>query len=177
MSTAINHTRQRPGTSLVEVAVSTLLVGVVVVAALRTVGAATSSQFANGQRAQAVLLAKELADEILDLPYEDADVADNLGAEASEAVGGDRTAFDDVDDYDAWTSTPPVRRNGDTLPATNTWTRSVIVQYVDPNDLETTVEEDQGIKRVQIDVSDGAELLASVTFYAANTRYRNRTDD
>ncbi|MCA9146997.1 MAG: type II secretion system protein, partial [Planctomycetales bacterium] len=57
--------RRHPGYTLVEVAISTLIVGVLLVAALNTTGYATRGQIDNKQRAQAKLIANAMLAEIL----------------------------------------------------------------------------------------------------------------
>jgi Tfp pilus assembly protein PilV len=168
---------RRHGLSLVEVAISTLLVGVVLVAALRTVGSATVSQFANGQRAQALLIANELANEILDREYSDPTASGIMGYEAGENIAGSRAAFDDVDDYHNWSATPPVREIGSTLPASQNWTETVLVDYVQPDDLDAVSVTDQGIKRVRINITQGTTTLATLIFCVTDNSNRNRISD
>jgi type II secretory pathway pseudopilin PulG len=66
-------TRYRAALTLVEIVVSTLIVGVMTVAALNTLGAATRSGMVAGNRAIALGLADELMTEILATGYGDLD--------------------------------------------------------------------------------------------------------
>ena len=154
--------RARNALTVIEVSVSTLLVGLLLVASLKTVGSATSGQFANGQRIQAYLLARALTAEILELPYEDPDDSPTLGPEPGEDSGGTRADFDDVDDYAGWSASPPVRKDDTPLPNMNAWQRTATVEYVDPDDLTRVVGIDLGAKRITVTVSRDGSVLSSV---------------
>ncbi|MFV2065843.1 MAG: hypothetical protein ACC645_02615, partial [Pirellulales bacterium] len=88
--------------SLVEVAISTLLVGLVVVASMESVGAAFRTWRVVAQQSDAPFLAQQLMTEVLRAEYEEPDENPPVfGPETSE-TGGTRALFDDVDDYDNW---------------------------------------------------------------------------
>ena len=83
-----------------------------------------------------------------------------FGPEATEDAGGNRTEYDDVDDYHGWVAGPPQERDGTALPGLTGWQRSVSVDYVDPDVPETVVGSDQGVKRVTVTVSrDGTPVV------------------
>src|SRR6478735_1612641 len=85
----------RPGLTLIEVVASTMIVGLMSVAALNGLGAVTQSAESIGNRAIALGLADDLMAEILPLPYSDPNDTPVFGTEGSEA-SGPRSAFDDV---------------------------------------------------------------------------------
>ena len=98
------------GLSQIEIVASSLIVGVMLVAALNTLGAVFRSQRLNAARMTGPGLAHELMGEILSLPYEDPeDPGGSIGNDSSES-GGDRADFDDVDDYLGWSASPPPTR-------------------------------------------------------------------
>ena len=150
----------RPGFSMVEVVVSSLLVGLVLVGAMRSLGAMVRGRVSLGNADRAALLAVDLLSEILENEYEDPDEVPIFGAEASE-TGGTRADFDDVDDFHAWDATPPEDRGGTPIANLSNWRRRVIVEYVDPNDLTLTVGSDQGVKRITVEVYHNGALRAS----------------
>ena len=96
----------RHGLSLIEVVASTLIVGMMSVAALNSLGSATRSAESIGNRAVALGLADDLMTEILQQPYSDLDTTPIMGLELVESTGT-RYAFDDVDDYNGWSEQPP----------------------------------------------------------------------
>ncbi len=86
---------------------STLIVGVMLVAALDTLGAVFRSQRLNAARLTGPGLAHELMGEILSLSYEDPeDPGGSIGRDSGES-GKERADFDDVDDYDNWVEKNP----------------------------------------------------------------------
>ena len=148
-----SHTRfQRRGLSLLEVTVSTLLVGLITVGAMRSLGTSVRASNSTAQTTQAVLMAEELMVEILAQDYSDPDDTAVFGVESTENRSL-RADWDDVDDYHKWSASPPVDTDG-TAFASKSWTRTVTVAHVDPDDLLTplAIDDDRGIKRVTVQV-------------------------
>lgn len=167
------------GLTLVEMLVSTVLVGVLLVAALNTVGTARMGQRKLYERRQGQQLAATLMAEILAQPYADETQIDNLkseilvngrtvsaslGPEFGENLAGNRAAFDDIDDYQGWSASPPQERSGTPQAQLAGWQRSVAVAYVQADDVSVLKGADEGAKRVTVSVAhEGvpvAELVA-----------------
>ena len=132
------------------------------VAALNAVGASKLGQQKTGDRGKGALLAQQLMSEILRQHYLEPDDTPDFGRESSES-GGDRADYDDVDDYEAWTSSPPENKDGSVIPDLDGWQRSVEVAWVSPNDLNTPIGDDKNVKRIIVTVSRHALPLASLT--------------
>ena len=127
--TAQQRVRTRSGLTLAEVAISTLLVGVLMVASLRTVESSLHNWNAASASCDGGALARQLLDEIQTLAYEDADGSPIFGVETGEATSpATRAQFDDIDDYDAWTSSPPLDKAGNALAEFSGWSRSVSIK-------------------------------------------------
>jgi MSHA pilin protein MshD len=154
--------RRALGGTLIEVAVSTLLVGVLLVAALSTVGARLRHQSDLTVRQRASLLADQMLSEVLELDYKDPNQTPTFGLEANES-GSNRSAYDDVDDYHGLNESPPKLRSGTTLTGVTGWTRSTSIHYVGPSDLTSVVGSDQGYKRITVQVNKDGEQLAEMT--------------
>ena len=140
--------RVRPGVtrglSLIEVVASTLIVGVMAVAALNSLGAATRSSNSIGNRAVALGLADELMSEILQAAYREPDGAAGMGADTGE-TSGPCSVFDDVDDYQGWNKSPPQYRDGTTMPDRADWRHRVRSHpALGPSDPSQTAGSDQG---------------------------------
>ena len=105
----------RRGLTLIEVVASTMIVGLMAVAALNALAAATKSSNSIGNRAVAAGLADELMSEIMMQSYSDPDGSPVFGHESGESTSV-RSAFDDVDDYDGWNASPPQYRDGTVIP-------------------------------------------------------------
>jgi MSHA pilin protein MshD len=110
---SLHALRSLRGLSLIEVVAATLIVGMMSVAALNSLGAATSSAESIGNRAVGLGLAEDLMSEILQLPYRDPNSTPEMGPEDDEDTET-RQEFDDVDDYHDWSEQPPQPK---TLPA------------------------------------------------------------
>lgn len=139
------------GLTLVEVIVSTMIVGVLMVATLNALGAATSSSKSAGNRSVAIGLADDLMAEILNAKYVDPGNSPVFGPETGES-GTSRTAFNDVDDYNGWSEQPPQAKNGTPLIDRSDWRRRVTVDRVTASDPTTTSMTETGVKRITIDV-------------------------
>ena len=153
--------RTAPAFTLVEAAISTVVVGMVLVAALNTVGAARVGEYKIAERSRGLLLAQDLMAEILQQEYEDPDDPVTFGTESGEQTSN-RTDFDDVDDYDGWSASPPQHRDATEMSDLQGWERSVQVVWVDPADLSQTVGSDQGAKRMIVTVTHNGLPVASV---------------
>lgn len=149
------------GLTLIEVVISTLLVGLVLVSSLRSLGHVASSRESNSDDARAVYLAEELLTEVLNQGYVDSGGSPVFGPEPGES-GADRTGFDDVDDYNGWSSAPPVDRDGNVLPNSADWQRDVLVEYVDPANPSVASGVDQGVLRVTCTVRRNGVALAAL---------------
>lgn len=150
---------KRAGFSLIEVVISTLLVGLILVASMKSFGAVLRHRQFSTDRDRAILLAEDLAAEILENGYSDPDETPVFGRESES--GGVRTDYDDVDDFHNWDATPPEERDGTAMTGLSTWRRTVTVEYVDPNALTITVGSDQGVKRITVNVYNNGQLVAT----------------
>ncbi len=155
--------RWASGLSLVEATISIILVGLTIVAALNTLGAAKLGRMRNSDRRDAHHLAQALMMEIMRQSYEEPEDPPNpgLGREAGES-DGDRDRWDDVDDYAGWSASPPEDDDNTAIPGHNGWTRSADVQWVVANDLATTSPTETGVKRITVKVKHGDETSASL---------------
>jgi type II secretory pathway pseudopilin PulG len=150
--------RHRAALSLIEVVASTMIVGLMAVAALNSLGAATRSSESIGNRAVAMGLADELMCEILQAEYSDPSGSASLGPDSGE-LNGPRSVFDDVDDYDGWSESPPQYRDGTVIPDRADWRHRVEVDHVLSSDSTQTVGTDQGVKRIHVIIEYRDEIL------------------
>ena len=147
---------QRAALSLIEVVASTMIVGMMSVAALNSLGAATKSSESIGNRAVALGLADELMSEILQQNYEEPTQTVTFGRESGESATV-RSTYDDVDDYNGWNQSPPRYRDGTVMPNRANWRHRVTVARVSPNNPTQVVFTEQGAKLIVVTVEfDGA---------------------
>lgn len=161
----------RPAFSYVEALISVVILGTGIVAGLHLYGSFARGMVIDSETAVAQQLAADLMAEIMNQAFEDPALA--VG---SFGPGGDestRRDFDDVDDYDGWTESPPADPDGAPL-AGGVYTgyqRQVTVWNVDPATLSTPAGDGTtAAKAIQVVVSRNGRQRAVVT--AHRTRHR-----
>lgn len=154
---------KRRGITLAETALATFLVGILVVAALQSMGASLQTHEFAQSRVQAILLAEQLLAELSVLPWcEDGQASPTIGRESGETTGiTRRNQLDDMDDFDGWKETP-ARRDGMVLTGTTGLTRTVTVTNISSADFTTAVADaaDSGLRLITVVVSDASGELA-----------------
>ncbi|MGE0607929.1 MAG: hypothetical protein AB7O62_12615 [Pirellulales bacterium] len=137
-----------------ECAFSTVLVGALLVASLKCVTATTQSRESVATQRQATGLAEQLMMEIYQTNYVDSGSSPTFGPETGESTGN-RSAFNDVDDYHNWSESPPKSKSGTAISGYTGWTRSVAVAFVQRSSLNTSGSE-TGLKRITVTVTDNS---------------------
>ncbi|MFG0335893.1 MAG: hypothetical protein ACF8TS_21250 [Maioricimonas sp. JB049] len=143
---------QRAGLTLTEVTISTFLVGLVIVSALSGVTGVYKTWIACESQRKGAALARQMMSEIMQQQYKETGVLPSLGIELPE-TSLNRALWDDVDDYDGWSSTPE-DKSGIPLAGYSGWTRSVAVDYANVSSPQNTAASDQGLKRITVTVTD-----------------------
>ena len=159
----------RSGLTLVEVSISTLIVGLLMIASLQSVANigrtwTTTNQLVDGQG-----LAQELIREILAQGYSDPTDpnATTWGPEASEST---RATFNDIDDYSGWTESPVKDAAGTALTGYIGWTRTVTVQKLATASYTvlTNIAADQGLRAVTVTVTSPTGKTTAAKVYRSN---------
>jgi len=136
--------RARKGFSLIEVAVSTAIIGLGVAALMVSVGSQTRVNGAGKKITQAAFLAQELREWTLRLPFSDPDPHD-----AGNPPGPDGTDpayfVDDLDDLYGYngagvTYCPPRDGQGSSVADLTDWTEHISLQWVHEGDPSVVVE-------------------------------------
>lgn len=152
----MTHTRpsSRPAITLIECVVCTLVVSLLLVAAVSTVASARAGERSTQDRANADTLAESLMREIQAQAYSDAsDTPASSGPTPAEAATGNRSLFNDVNDYAGWSESPPLNKAGASLGLDATWRREVRVEFVVPASPGSSSATDQGLATVRVRVS------------------------
>ena len=157
------------GVTLVEVVVATLVVSLMLVAALNAATAARLADYKLTERNRALLLAQALLSEIVQQAYDDpvAGVG-SFGLETGESTGN-RSLFDDVDDYNGWSATPPQNRDGTAVAGTTGYEQAVSVAWVQPTDLSQVSGSETGLKQIKVTIRRNGRPI--ITLMAYRTRY------
>ncbi len=162
-------TLHRPGFTMAEAVLSVFIMGVVLVAALSTVGGAGRARQKMADRARGVPLAQDLMSEILQQAYEDPDSAPgSFGTGIDEAAAGNRSLYDDVDDYNGWSASPPETKNGTAIQGFDRWRRSVTVEWVDAGDLTQAPGFNTDVKQITVTVAHKGVPVASLVAVRTN---------
>lgn len=164
---AVGGNRVRPGFTLVETMLASILVAITIVAALQSVSATMMTQKKLADRARGEQLAEALMSEILTKLYQDLNNPLACGVESGENAA-DRRTYDDIDDYCGWSESPPANADGSLISGFAGWSRRVTVEYLQPNDWSRTQVGDGGARRVTVEVSNGSDI--QVKLQAFRTR-------
>jgi len=116
----LHRSSRRRGFSLTEVVVSAMIVGVLLAAAMRTVGSSLFTQYRTGEMIAAWSLADGLMTQVLAKQYKDPQGPPAFGPEPGE-LPSSKLDFDDVDDFHDWTESPPQYADGTTMPYLTGW--------------------------------------------------------
>jgi MSHA pilin protein MshD len=153
VKSAIRNRRDRCGAfTVMEAVISTVIVTVMLVAALNTVGASRITQHKAVLVSRGRMFAESLMTEILEQSYQNPTEPHVFGLEAGEA-GPTRAAYNDVDDYNGWSESPPVAKDGTALPNSANWNRTVTVEWVNPLDPTQVSGAETGAKRITVVVA------------------------
>lgn len=165
----MSGTRGRAMT-IVEVLVAMVLLSMLLGGVLSAVELSARTQYSTADMAMARSLAADLLEEVCAQPYVDPADPNEAGLGADE-VAGDRTTFDDVDDYHGWMQKPPLFADGTPIPGAGAWQRRVFVRLVDPTVPDVVVGSESGGKLVIVRVTRGPVI------YAEMKRLRTQTWD
>ncbi len=161
----------RMGLTLAEVAISTLLVGVLMVASLKTVESSLRVWDNAAKSGDGNALARQLLDEIQAAPYEDTDGTPVFGPETAETTNpATRSLFDDIDDYSGWTASPPQGAAGNPIPGHAGWTRTVTVQKLAQSNHAVLLSgaTDEGLRQIIVTVTSPEGDTTTLTAWRSN---------
>ncbi|MCC6286161.1 MAG: hypothetical protein IT439_12820 [Phycisphaerales bacterium] len=154
------RTMRRRGFTIAEGAIGVLLVAGLLVSAISTAGVQARARRHAADRIRAEGLAHDLMAEVLQMHYSDpGDAVELFGRGVGEALGS-RPTYDDVDDYDGHSESPPAEAGGAAIAGYTGWGRRVDVARVDENGNVSGTE--TGLKRVTVTVSKGGVPLATL---------------
>lgn len=145
--------RSRAGLTLAEVAISTLIVGMMMVASLKSVGGVYTTWTSAADKYDGIALADQLLEEIMQSEYEDPDDIPIFGVESGEG-SGDRKDWDDVDDYSSWSLSPPKNKENQEVEGYDGWTRTATVQLASVADPLVVPASDEGLKLITVTATD-----------------------
>lgn len=150
---------------------STTLVGLVLVTATATSGTSVRMQTKASVRAKAGYLTHALIGEMLELSYmQPGQTSSAIGREAGESATS-RANYNDVDDYNGWTDSPPQNKDGSVMPDLTSWSRQVVVEWVSPTILTQPSpgsSSETGMKRLTVTVQHNGKTILTRIAVKAN---------
>lgn len=168
MRLCVSNQLRSSGFTLVESVMSMLIVSILLVAAVRATGASGLVQYKTAEKTAARLLADGLMSDITALPYEDPIVTPLFGVEAGE-TSTSKANYDDIDDFNGWTESPPQDKDGNTIPNFSTWSRSVVVERVNSATPSTVAGAETGAKRITVTVKHNNVVVLTRVAVRAKT--------
>ncbi len=163
---AHGHHRESRGRAftLVEAAISTVIVGVMAAAALSVVGGAARGAAREREWRQGQSLAAALMAEIMAASYSDPQGGSTFGLDTGETAG-QRSTFDDVDDFDGYVDSPPTDAAAKKIAWAVDLTRRVTVENVmidNPSKVESN-STDTGLRRITVMVTSPGKQTRTMT--------------
>jgi len=158
---SINQTRRRRGTTLIEVVMATMVVGVILVSAMNVVGASLRTRRATADLNTGARLAEQLLAECISMPYLDPESPGSSNGPESGEGGGNRKEFDDVDDYHNFSESQIRDKDDKKIDGFSGWTRSVTVQWANQLNGTPWLLWDTGLKRIVVTATapDGTQTM------------------
>lgn len=172
----------RSAFSLTETVVATLLVGLLLVGALRSLGASIQTHHVTQQQVRAMLLGEQLLIEVASMPWSDPDAPSSAGTIGPDS--GDpsnptaRQQLDDMDDFDDWTENVASAADGTPLSGSDAMGRTIAVQNLSTTDPTQTVADnvDTGIRKLTVTVHQGASVRAIVSLIVTRAAQNQAND-
>ncbi len=146
------------GFSQIEVVVSTFIIGVLMVTALSSVATTHRNLRQETARPVARALADDLLSEIVSLPLIGTSLIDR-GSSPS------RINFTCVEDYHQYYESPPSHHDGQPYADHEGWSRSVLIQPVDPANWNVPINTPSSVCRITVRASRGTQPLAEAIGY------------
>ncbi|MBM4078030.1 MAG: hypothetical protein FJ267_20565 [Planctomycetes bacterium] len=152
--------------TLVEVTVSTLLVGLLMVASLSSLGNISKTWVSATQQTDGQELAQQLMKEIISQFYSDPTMPTNWGRESGETR---RIEFDDIDDYVGWNESPVADSSGNAITGFAGWSRSVTIEKLDPSyAVNPPNSTDKGLRRITVVVTSPASKTTTLVAFRSS---------
>jgi hypothetical protein len=158
-----SRSNRRSGFTLIEAALVTTIISFGVLAMLQLLAVGTVSNNDGAEMSTAINLAKSVRELMIGMPIADPTTPTHWGAETGENLVG----YDDIDDFDGKTYSPPIDARRTSIIALNDWSQTITVKTVDPNLLTSTVPNGTtAAVRVTVNVSHNGKQVTSYSWVA-----------
>jgi len=158
--------RVRGGFTLIEAALVTVIIGVGVMAMMQLLAAGTVQNGAGAKLTTGLAMAGNIRELTLDLAFTDPDQTASWGTESGETAVD---TYDDLDDLDGKTFSPPIDARRQSIASQPEWTQVIAVQCVDPDLITTTVPDGSSpMARVTVTVLCGGQEVCKTSWLAVD---------
>lgn len=136
MFASTHRSTRRRGFTMIEAGLTTIIVGIGISAAMSMFGACGMQNISASQMTTAMMLADNIQEAITNLSFSDPITGSTtFGPEGGETLA----TYDDVDDFDGQTISPPIDSTRASLSDLSQYSQVISVTPVDPNNLLTTL--------------------------------------
>lgn len=158
--------RAKPGFTLLEALLAVVIIGVSLTAIVAAMGAYTQVTGAGLNLSTAEFLIEEIRELSATLPVVDPDTGiDTFGVETGESAVTD---YDDLDDFDGQTFSPPIDISGAALAAFPAFSQQIVVENVSASDFENVVaDHSSDFVRVTVSVLLNGNQVSSASWIRA----------
>jgi len=162
LTTPEGRTSRRKAFTMVEVAISTAIVALGVTALMVGVTSTTKVNGASHELSQATLLAQELREWSITLPFFDPqlEAPGALGLEAGES----KDDIDDLDDLHGQTFSPPCDASGYPMSIDGSWAQQVTISWMDPSDVSSTSASATDVVSVQATILHNGDPVLNTSW-------------
>jgi type II secretory pathway pseudopilin PulG len=130
------RTRRRRGFTLVEAALTTVIVGLGVLATMSLFAACSQENMSASEMTTAMELATNIQEAMANMAFADPiKGTTNFGPETGETL----SSYNDVDDFDGKTINPPIDSLRNSIPTMSQYSQVIAVDPVDPNQMSVTL--------------------------------------
>ena len=152
---------KRAGFTLIEAALVTCLIGFGVVSVLQLLATGTMSNVEASELTTGITLANNVREMMQSLSFVDPVQATHWGPETGETTA----TYNDVDDFDGATFSPPLDARRQSLSGFGGWTQHVDVYTCDPNRLTLSVPKGTNpMNKVVVTVSHNGRVVAQTSW-------------
>jgi Tfp pilus assembly protein PilV len=149
--------RRSAGFTLIEALLASVVVSVMLTAAVAAVGASVRAQDVAARQWRGRFFAASLTAEVIHLSFSD---PAGTGAAANGPEAEVRADFDDVDDYNGLAESPLTYKDGTPLSSSIGWARAATVEWVQEKDPGTVSFAPTRLKRITVTASYKGTVVA-----------------
>jgi type II secretory pathway pseudopilin PulG len=165
------------GFTMIETTVSIALVSILLIGSLSTFAYTTNTINRDMDGLRALGLAEDLFSEISTLHFVDpVETTTRFGRESTETSTTNRSAWDDLDDYNGLSESTLRYRDGTAIPNLSGWTRQVTVTGINPSTLTNTTNISEPLRLITITLQKSSSRNYTYQFFVSRDGFRTQRE-